>query len=65
VAEVNAGLQQFFHRNGYQTTFSLLIGLCTRRDRVPTFETTNPNRDTGLKAFLVFDCRFEKPPASA
>jgi hypothetical protein len=31
---VNTGLQQFFHRNGYQTTVSLLIGLCTCRDRV-------------------------------
>jgi hypothetical protein len=55
VAEVNTGLQQFFHRNGYQTTVSLLIGLCTRRDGVPTFGTTNPNRDNGLNAFSIFD----------
>src|SRR5204862_2037952 len=38
VAEVNTGLQQFFHRNGYQTTVSLLIGLCTRRDRRSALE---------------------------
>src|SRR5207248_3345216 len=34
MAEMHAGLQQLFHRNSNQTTFSFMsIGLCTRRDR--------------------------------
>src|SRR6185503_8716767 len=40
VAEVNTGLQQFFHRNGYQNVLLLVIGLCTRRDSRPRGQPT-------------------------
>src|SRR6185503_17848416 len=61
VAEVNAGLQQLFHGNRYQTKVSFsLIGLMYSPQPLDFFSVSNQScHGNGLKLFPIFNCQLQ------